>query len=145
MHYLNMTRSLVIGLAFLVIQGCATMSQDQQTQYTLMEKNGVLVEEKSPTTGAWLGLLPGGGAFYGRSPWVGVVDLLLWPISVVWDPIVGYERAKMVNYDVTTANLAREKDKELNTLDNQLRLKQIDEQEYVIRKREIEHKYNYSS
>lgn len=110
-----------------------------------MEKEGVLVKEKNPSSGAWFGLLPGGGSFYGREPVVGVVDLLLWPASVLWDPIVGYETSKKVNYDLTVNTLARNKDKELSELENQRDLKEIDNVTYVAKKREIEQKYNYGS
>jgi hypothetical protein len=108
-----------------------------------MEKNSVLVKEKNPTTGAWFGLLPGGGSFYGRSPGMGIVDLLLWPLSVLWDPVLGFELSKKVNYDVTVAEMGRAKAKELSDLENDRDLKKIDDATYVTRKREIEQKYDY--
>jgi hypothetical protein len=130
-------------VAVLLLAGCTTLTPQEKTQYTVMEKDQVLVKEKNPSSGAWFGLLPGGGSFYGREPLVGVVDLLLWPISVLWDPVIGYEMSKKVNYEVTVAELERNKAKEMTTLDNDHDLKKISDTEYVTRKREIEQKYDY--
>ena len=110
-----------------------------------MEKDGVLIQEKDPTTGAVLGILPGFGAFYGREPLVGVVDLLLWPASILWDPVVGYETSKKVNYDLTVSSIAKTKRKELAELENQRDLNNIASVEYVAKKRQIEEKYEYGS
>ena len=134
---------LFVLLPVVLLLGCATLTSQQKVQYDLMQKDGVLVKEKTPATGAWFGILPGGGAFYGRQPWVGVVDLLLWPVSVLWDPVVGYETSKKVNYDLTVSSLQREKQKALNELENQKDLKKVDDAEYVTKKRDIEQKYSY--
>jgi len=125
--------------------GCTTLNSQQKTEYALMEKDGVLIQEKNPTTGAVLGILPGFGAFYGREPLVGVVDLLLWPASILWDPVVGYETSKKVNYDLTVSSIAKTKRKELAELENQRDLNNIASVEYVAKKREIEEKYEYGS
>lgn len=119
------------------------MNQWQKAEYDLMKQDGVLVEEKNPVTGAWLGILPGFGAFYAREPLVGVVDLLLWPISVLWDPVVGYESSKKVNYTLTTTTLAREKEKALADLQGQRDRQEIDAATFDTRKREIERQYTY--
>lgn len=135
---------LVVATVSLLV-GCTTLNTQQKTEYALMERDHVLVKEKDPTTGAWLGILPGGGAFYGREPLVGVVDLLVWPISVLWDPVVGFETSKKVNYDLTVSELQRTKSKELSELENERDLKRIDEATYVAQKRAIEQKYDYRS
>jgi len=122
-----------------------TLNSQQKTEYALMEKDGVLIQEKDPTTGAVLGILPGFGAFYGREPLVGVVDLLLWPASILWDPVVGYETSKKVNYDLTVSSIAKTKRKELAELENQRDLNNIASVEYVAKKRQIEEKYEYGS
>jgi hypothetical protein len=140
---MQLLKRLTALLAIGVVVGCTTLTSQQKTQYDLMQKDGVLIQEKTPSTGAWFGLLPGGGSFYGRQPAVGVLDLLLWPLSVLWDPVVGYETSKKVNYDLTVGSLQREKEKALSELENQKDLKNIDDVTYVARKREIEQKYNY--
>ena len=74
---------------------------------------------------------------------MGGLDLLLWPLSVLWDPVVGFELSKKVNYDLTVAEMSRAKSKELSDLENERDLKKIDDTTYVTRKREIEQKYDY--
>ncbi len=46
------------------------------------------VRTKSTGTAFALGFLPGGGSFYVGNYGLGVLDLLLWPFSVFWDPAV---------------------------------------------------------
>jgi hypothetical protein len=136
-------KSIFVLLVLSVMIGCTTLTPEQKTEYNMMEKDGVLIKEKDPTTGAWFGLLPGGGSFYGREPIVGVVDLLLWPLSILWDPVIGHETSQTVNYKLTVSSLQKEKQKELNELEDQKDLAKISEVEYVAKKREIEQKYNY--
>jgi len=136
------------NLAFLVLAGilaagCTPLTGEQKAEYDLMQQEEVLVEEKNPVSGAVLGVLPGFGAFYAREPLVGVVDLLLWPASILWDPVVGYEMSKKVNYRATVAELERKRGKELTDLENQRDLGKIDDENYVAQKREIERRYDF--
>src|SRR5450759_1121855 len=87
-------KSILVLLVLSVMIGCTTLTPAQKNDYDMMEKDGVLIKEKDPTTGMLFGLLPGGGSFYGREPVVGVVDLLLWPVSILWDPVIGHETSK---------------------------------------------------
>jgi hypothetical protein len=56
-----------------------------------------------------LGFLPGGGSFYTGSYVLGVVDLLLWPFSVIWDAPIAAAKAsksrKTVRASVTMVDL----------------------------------------
>ena len=54
--------SVIVSMSLLI--GCTTLTPQQKTEYTVMEKNSVLVKESTALSGAWLGLLPGGGYFY---------------------------------------------------------------------------------
>jgi len=136
-------KSVLVLLVLLAMIGCTTLSAEQKNEYSMMEKSGVLIKEKDPMTGILLGILPGGGSFYGREPVVGVVDLLLWPASILWDPVIGHETSKTVNYKLTVSSLQKAKQKELSELENQKDLSNISNVEYVTKKREIEQKYNY--
>ena len=136
-------KSILVTLLLSTSIGCTTLTTQQKAEYDQMKENNVLVQEKDPTTGAWLGLLPGFGAFYGREPLVGVVDLLSWPVSILWDPVVGYETSKKVNYHITKGSLERNKEKVLIELDNKRILGEISDADYVAKKRVIEQKYNY--
>lgn len=137
-------KKTLAAVSVVMITGCASgLNSLQEREYSAFERDGVLIEEKQPSTGVLLGLLPGGGSFYAREPGIGVANLLLWPLSILWDPISGSDGAKVINYDLTKHQLKREKNKELSSLDDKLSLNQIDQQGYILTKRKIEDKYNY--
>lgn len=100
------------------------------------------VQEKSPGGAAALGLLPGGGSFYGRSYGYGVVNLLFWPLSILWDPVSGYNAAESINYQATRAHVASLKRRDMDTLDTRLSTKEIDLERYTIEKRKVDDKYS---
>jgi len=133
-----------IILAASLISGCATgLNSMQEREYIAMKSDHVLVEEKNPTAGAVLGILPGGGSFYAREPGFGIVNLLFWPLSILWDPISGYEGSKAINYDITKQKLKKEMKSEVSALDDKLTLGQINKVNYVIEKNKTEKKYDY--
>ncbi len=133
----------VLSLA-LTLGGCASgLNSQQERQYSTWEQEGVLIEEKSPGTGAALGLLPGGGSFYARETGLGVVNLLLWPISIFWDPVSGHNGAKAINYDLTQHHLKKEKLKAMNQLNDRLMLGELDQQQFVMEKRRIDAQYDF--
>ncbi|SDK47477.1 hypothetical protein SAMN05216189_103936 [Pseudomonas delhiensis] len=135
-------RVLVGAVLAALCSGCATgLNSHQKVEYTRYEAKGLLVEEKNPGTGAALGLLPGGGSFYGREYGFGVINLLLWPLSILWDPVSGYDAAKSINYQATRASIEAKEEKELNALDDQLKTGQIDVAAYTLEKRKIDRKY----
>jgi hypothetical protein len=141
---MSIFKKSLAAVSVVMITGCASgLNSLQEREYSAFERNGVLIEEKDPTTGVLLGLLPGGGSFYVREPGIGVGNLILWPLSILWDPISGNDGAKVINYDVTKHHLKKEKNKEISNLDDKLTLNQIDQQEYILNKRKIEEKYNY--
>lgn len=100
------------------------------------------IQEKSPGAAAGLGLLPGGGSFYGRSYGYGVVNLLLWPISILWDPVSGYNAAESINYQTTRAHVASLKRRDMDALDTRLASKEIDLERYTLEKRKVDDKYS---
>jgi hypothetical protein len=141
---MSIFKKSLAAVSVVMITGCASsLNSLQEREYSAFERDGVLIEEKDPTTGVLLGLLPGGGSFYVREPGIGVGNLILWPLSILWDPISGNDGAKVINYDVTKHHLKKEKNKEISNLDDKLTLNQIDQQEYILNKRKIEEKYNY--
>ena len=105
------------------------------------EAKGLVVQEKSPTTGAVLGILPGGGSFYGREYGLGVVNLLFWPLSILWDPISGHDAAEAINYHATKANLEQTHEEHLTALDSELAAGTIDLTQYTLEKRKLDKKF----
>jgi len=124
--------------------GCVSgLNSLQQREYFAFEQNGVLIEEKNTTTAIVLGFLPGGGSFYAREPAIGVVNLIMWPLSILWDPMSGQDGAMVINYDITKHHLKQQKAKEMTAIENQLLLEEINNKEYILSKVKIENKYAY--
>jgi len=136
-------QSVLLLCAVVFIGGCASgLSSIEKRQYMAYEREGVLIKEKNPTTGAVLGLLPGIGSFYAREPALGVVNLLFWPISILWDPISGYQGSKSINYSATVYQRKQQKDKALDELADNLAVGHINSKQYIAKKRDIERKYD---
>ncbi|WP_277052634.1 hypothetical protein [Zestomonas thermotolerans] len=134
----------VLSLAILLTTGCATgLNSAQTTEYRSMEANGLAVQEKNPTTGALLGLLPGGGSFYAREPAFGVLNLLFWPLSVLWDPMSGYDGSMAINYQASKAHIRKSKLAEEKKLQRDFQDGLIDNATYARGMRDIEDKYTY--
>lgn len=130
-------------LSIVMISGCATpLSSGQKQEYRAYQAKGLAVEEKNAGAAAALGILPGVGSFYVREYGAGVVNLLLWPASILWDPVSGYEGAQSINYYATKHKIDRLKDKEISRLEDQLMLDTIDSKEYVSAKRQIDDRYS---
>jgi len=135
----------VVLVLVAVTSGCASgLNSMQKREYAAFEMDGVLVEEKNPSVGAALGILPGFGSFYAREPALGIANLLLWPISVLWDPVSGYDGAMVINYDLTKMQLKKKKQKELSALDLRLKTGEIDTADYMLSKSELDNKYDYA-
>lgn len=141
---MNILKKCMALLVVLSITGCAGgLNSMQKREYVAFENEGVLVEEKNPTVGTLLGILPGFGSFYVGEIGYGVANLLLWPASILWDPISGHNGSMSINYDLTRHQIKKQKQAELSSLDDQLGLGKIDNSTYIIEKRKIENKYNY--
>jgi uncharacterized membrane protein len=124
------------------IASCASpLTATQKVEYQAFKEKGLLIEQKSPKAAVGLGFLPGLGSFYGEEYGYGIVNLFLWPVSVMWDPISGYNASRQVNYQVTKASLEMRMGGELAKLDERLVLGSIDVADYIRQKNEIKKKY----
>lgn len=138
------TKVMVVSLFLSVVltSGCATpLNSGQKQELRGYQAKGLAVEEKNPGAAAALGILPGFGSFYVREYGAGVVNLLLWPASVLWDPVSGYEGAQSINYYATKQKVEGLEDKEIASLEDQLMMETITNKQYVAEKRKIEDKY----
>ncbi|WP_138438770.1 MULTISPECIES: hypothetical protein [Marinobacter] len=139
------SKTLALGLllSITLISGCATpLNSNQKQELRGYQAKGLAVEEKNPGAAAALGILPGFGSFYVREYGAGVVNLLLWPASVLWDPVSGYEGAQSINYYATKHKVEKLEDKEMARLEDKLMLDSIDNRKFIAEKREIEEKYS---
>ena len=96
---------LLVGVAF-IQTGCADphygLKKWQIEDLRTWQDDGQqIVEEKKPETATALGFFIGLGAFYTNEPILGVLDLLLWPISILWEPWIAPGLANEINYDAT--------------------------------------------
>lgn len=89
------------------LMGCVSMRPSEKAQLRELEAYGIPEEEqaiKDPGLAASLSVLPGGGNFYlavgsgESSQWViGVLNLLVWPFSVMWGVPVAVIDARTIN------------------------------------------------
>ena len=117
------------------------MTSTEEVKYKQWKRDSTLVDEKSPGLGIALGLLPGFGSFYVREPVYGVLNLLTWPLSILWDPISGYNGAKAINYQETLARMESKKEKEIQQLEIDQVKTSMDDTKFLLRKMEIQDKY----
>ncbi|PWB32341.1 hypothetical protein DCO48_13445 [Pseudomonas sp. SDI] len=136
-------RNLLAAAVIAMTTGCATgLNSSQESELAKHRANNMAIQEKSPGVAAGLGILPGGGSFYGRSYGYGVVNLLLWPISILWDPVSGYNAAESINYQATRAHVASLKRRDMDALDTRMATKEIDLERYTLEKRKVDDKYS---
>lgn len=138
-------RMLFAATLIALTTGCASgLNSYQKSEYAYFKSKGMVVEEKNPGAGAALGLLPGGGSFYGREYGFGVVNLLFWPLSILWDPISGYDASTTINYHATKEHVASLQSKEMDELDNALATGELTMAQYTLAKRKVDKKYRYN-
>jgi len=138
-------RALTAVSLIALTTGCANgLNTAQESELGHYRAKNLAVEEKTPALAAGLGVLPGGGSFYGRSYGLGVLNLITWPLSMFWDPISGYNAAESINYQATKANVSRLKERDMRDLDAQMDSGEIDLKRYIQKKRRIDEKYIYN-
>jgi len=95
---------------------------------------GLAQERKSEGLAAGLNILPGIGDFYNGNVGLGVVNLLTWPVPILWAPTGGATGAQEVNYYETKATISKlEKNKEatMNSLLHAFSGQQITKEQFV--------------
>lgn len=133
---------VVLTLGAAMLSGCATpLALNQKQELAGYRAKGMAIEEKDPGTAAALGILPGVGSFYTGNIGPGIISVLFWPASILWDPVSGYDGAESRNYYATKVAVDAKKRAELRELDQKLLLKTITMDEYLIKKNQIEDKY----
>jgi len=136
-------KSIPAILAALVLGACATgLNSVQEAELLDYEHRGLKVEEKSETAAAWLGLLPGGGSFYTGHVGFGIGNLLLWPLSIFWDPVSGHDAAEAINYAATRAHLRRLRNEAIDELNRKIERGEIPSEEAWRLREEIEREYD---
>jgi hypothetical protein len=124
--------------------GACGLSSGEKAEYQAMANAGFEIREKSPAAAAFLGILPGCGSFYTRQYASGVIDLLTWPWSVFWDPILGYGQAEEINYQASKTHVIRLRNQKIDAIYELLIQKKISQDEYIRRKIHIERRFDFS-
>jgi hypothetical protein len=139
-HYLK-TAGLA-SLALTLATGCAApLNSAQRSELKGYRAKSLEVREKHPAAAAALGILPGFGSFYTREYATGVLDLLFWPASVLWDPVNGYQSAESINYYATKMAVEKSLKKETRELEFQFESNKLSKEQYIKQKRAAEDKY----
>ncbi|AUY32747.1 hypothetical protein [Pseudomonas sp. PONIH3] len=140
---MQFARHLIAASLIALTTGCASgLNSVQEQELGYYRAQNLEVREKSPGAAAALGLLPGGGSFYGRAYGYGVANLLLWPVSIFWDPVSGYNAAESINYQATCAHVSRMKKSQMDALDTRLISEEIDPKHYALERRKIDEKFS---
>ena len=143
-----MKKNLIKGVSICILSaslfsGCASkISGGQEKELASYKAKGLYVEEKSIGGAAALGILPGGGAFYTRHYGLGIANLCLWPISILWDPVSGVWGAESINYYATKEKVEKDKSTKITNLERELEDGKIDSSTFIKQKRQVEGFYN---
>ncbi len=114
---------------------CSSLNSYQKSELKEWQANDIEVQEKNPSTAAGLNVILGIGDFYNGNIGLGVVNLLTWPVSILWAPIGGSTGAEEVNYYATKRQVdIFEKNKKItqSNVEEAFILKKITEQERAI-------------
>lgn len=133
------TVTTVVVLSSLV--SCASINSTQDRELKTWQAKNLEVEEKKPSLAAALNVLPGIGDFYNGNIGYGVVNLLTWPVSVLWAPVGGADGAKEVNYFATRAyveELETKKKKLKSDLESAFMTGQMSKNDYYIASKKVE-------
>ena len=102
----------VIAVSLCLLGGCSDPNyglKDHQTQdLKQWKEEGVdLVKKKDPATACGWGFVLGIGSFYNGDIGLGILDLLLWPLSIAWEPFIAPAHSNRINYEATQAEWRR--------------------------------------
>jgi hypothetical protein len=133
---------LVAVLLGLLLAGCASGPTDRESYLmSQYQVKGFVVKKKNPVVSAAFGLLPGGGSFYTGYPGFGILNLILWPVSILWDPVSGYNGAKMQNYKATYAGVKYQRQQAENGLKLELASGKLSKEDFLIKQNDLNEKY----
>ena len=95
----------IVAVVMLCV-GCADqmygLKDYQKTRVRQWQQEGIEIkEEKSTQTATALGFFFGLGSFYTDEPVLGVLGLIFWPWSIMWDPWLAPAKANKINYEAT--------------------------------------------
>ncbi|TVP60581.1 MAG: hypothetical protein EA349_01130, partial [Halomonadaceae bacterium] len=124
----SVVKVAVIALICVVVSGCASgLTASQNRELRSYQEKGLAVEEKSVAGATAAGLIFGGGSWYTGNYGPAVANTLLWPVSIFWDPVSGYNGARTANYYATLEYVREQRNEAMDELDYMLEDGDIDE------------------
>ena len=109
-----LTAVLSLSVLLSTISGSFAYDLDDKLDVDYMKakaNNCPEIKIKDPGLAAALGFLPGGGSFYTGQFGLGVLDVILWPFSILWDAPGSANRSIKKN-KLATVEMCKDKDKE---------------------------------
>ena len=102
----------VIAVSLCLVGGCSDphygLKEHQIQNLKEWDEAGVeLVKKKDPATSCGWGFVLGIGSFYNGDIGLGILDLLLWPLSICWEPFIAPAHSNRINYEATEAEWRR--------------------------------------
>ena len=138
-----MLRYIILSLALVSCGSHVNSNQLRQMKIIKESRPESYVEVKDPGIAFWFGILPGGGSFYTEQYGYGVLNLLSWPLSILWDPLNGQGGANDLNYEQTMIKIKKDKAKLISELDDLLDSKKISSDDYFRRSKKIEREFTF--
>ena len=125
----------LLFLMMLPMFACSSLNHAQRREYKEWKSAGIAQEVKSEGLAAGLNILPGFGDFYNGNVGLGVLNLLFWPVSVLWAPVGGATGAEEANYYETKTVVSlyeKNKTESISLLMHAFSLQQLSKEQYIL-------------
>jgi hypothetical protein len=127
----------------IALSSCAIgANHKQRAAYNIYKEKKILVESRDPNKAVKMGFLPGGSSFYNGDYDVAVFNILLWPVSILWEAGNASDRAILLNLEESEELIKKTFKLELSRIEEEKNLELIDEDTYKIKFLELYSKYN---
>jgi len=138
-----MKKLIILSLLLASLSSCVSgLSHSEDREYAMYKKKSMDLDTKNKYVGVGLGFLPGGGSFYTGNILIGVADLLLWPISILWDPFNGYNGSEKINYENAKEFVNKKKEMEVRDLTVKFESGALSQKDYTIQRQKLDDKYS---
>lgn len=137
---MKVAKTGIVLVSILMLASCASINSQQKQELREWQAQNVYVKEKSPGLAAGLNILPGIGDFYNGNVGYGILNLLTWPLSVLWAPIGGASGADEVNYFASknyVESLEKKQKKIKTDLEEKFLTNQISKNDYIIASKKL--------
>ena len=134
---------IVVLLLLLIIKKAKSFSINNQqlAKLKIYQDKGFYINKKSPLLGLFVGLFPAGGCLYLKHFIFGIISILSYPLSIIWEIVIGYFGSLKVNYFATLQFVNESYTAEEKKLDNLLLEMNDNGKYYIAAKKELDKKY----